>query len=159
MIDYEALLQVQGVKDLLARQIPATSLMTGEQFLSLFGKVVSTSGVLAADLYSRMGINTSKMRSQHLSRPCGKVLVAVLCHLAQANLQIQTVQQARDACILICTIPSDMLSFKGELIVTVTKKGTGTQLEAATKIPGQKYDWGKGKKILERLFESAAKDI
>ncbi len=62
------------------------------------------------------------------------------------------VQQGTDGCILECSLPSDWRAFAGELVVDVERAPGGASVRAATMIPGQLYDWGKSKHVLERIF-------
>src|SRR5207248_1283117 len=101
-----------------------------------------------------MGLKVTKARSETLSRPCGEVLVSLLCYIASSRITISAVQQSSEAVIFICDIPSDIWSFKGELLITVARTQMETKIDAATKIPGQMHDWGKSKRILEKLFEA-----
>jgi hypothetical protein len=45
-----------------------------------------------------------------------------------------------------------MLSMKGRILVTLRADGGRVHIEAATKIPGQIYDWGRSKRMLAKLF-------
>ncbi len=49
-------------------------------------------------------------------------------------------------------LPSDLWALEGQVVVTVERAGPGTRVEAATKIPGQLYDWGKSTRCLAKLF-------
>ena len=45
-----------------------------------------------------------------------------------------------------------MWTWKGQLTITFAESGTQTEVTAATKIPGQLFDWGKSTKILDELL-------
>jgi len=158
-IEYARLLQYPEVRARLATAgSQAKSRISGEQVLEVFDALVPTGvslsklvGVLAP-LYSRMGINTGKSAMQRLDLPPGQVLAGLLCTLAQDGIELADVEQAVDGCVLQATIPSDLWSLAGQLIVSVKADRHGTEVEAATKIPGQLYDWGKSKRLLDRLF-------
>jgi hypothetical protein len=157
-IDYETLIRNQEVRDLLAKQKPAPTRMTGEQFANSFGEIVkspvSLGPVMAImqDAYGRFGVHTGKTRSEQYQGAVGLVIVYGLCALARGGYKVQDVRQASDGCMLICEIPSDMLSFGGQLLVTIQREPQGTSVHADTHIEGQLYDWGKSNRCLDELF-------
>lgn len=135
--------------------------ISGEEVLALFDSI-APSGVpldklckLLVPLYDKMGIRTGKQARTAFMLPPGRVLSGVLCALASAGHTIKQVEQATDGCMLTATIPSNMWSFEGELVVSVHAAERQTIVEAATKIPGQLYDWGKSQKVLDELFQQS----
>ena len=51
-------------------------------------------------------------------------------------------------------LPSDLLAYGGSLQFDVVEQGeNAVQLKGASEIPGQMYDWGKGKRALAAVFE------
>lgn len=76
----------------------------------------------------------------------------VLCALARNALPLAEVHQAADGCVLEAGLPSDLLSFAGQVIVTVNQTGPVTTVKAVTTIPGTWFDWGKSSRCLDRLF-------
>jgi hypothetical protein len=80
------------------------------------------------------------------------MIVAVLCSLAQNGQQLQRVAQIECGCTIKASLPSDMWSLAGELHVAIRAVQNGTEIVAATTIKGQLYDWGKGRRALDRLF-------
>ena len=156
--DYETLLQVPEVKDILARQLPPAKVMSGEDIVGVASKFIKTSVpmvpamTLTHDLFVNMGIKTGKARQQEISRPTGRVIVAILCSLARAGYKVRNVQQASNGCMLVCAIPSDLFSLEGDLLIIVTREPEGSMVSATTRIAGQLYDWGKSNRCLNRLF-------
>jgi hypothetical protein len=160
-VRYNILLHFPEVRDLIAHHAGmARKRMTGEQFLELCDKLfkpiaygsLSTVVSIAAPLYSRMGIRTGKKRGEVVPFPTGKILVAALCSLARHGWEMQKVHQGEDGCVIEATLPSDIWSFPGELIVSIHRCPPGTQVDAEGKIAGQLYDWGKCQKCLDCLF-------
>jgi hypothetical protein len=131
-VDYEKLIRNPEVLDLLAQQKPAAVRMTGEEFAESFGKIlkypVSLGPVMAIlqDVYGRIGIHTGKTRSERYLQSVGRVIVSVLCALANGGSKVKEVRQASDGCMLICEIPSDMFSLAGQLLVTIKREPEGT---------------------------------
>jgi hypothetical protein len=161
-IRYDVLLHFTEVRDLIAQHAAqCRKAMTGEQFLSLCdtafkpltGVSLSTVVSIAAPIYSRLGIRTGKAHAEVVARPAGKALVAAICSLARHGRKLKEVHQAQDGCVLEATLPSDLWSLGGELVVSVRRHGPGTLVEGTTKIPGQLYDWGKSKQCLQQLFD------
>ena len=162
LTDYEALIRVPEVRDRIARHAARSkNKLTGEEFLECCDKVLAplTGGVpltliakFAQPLNERLGIKTGKTRCERLAERPGKVLVALLCSLAENGQKLGDVDQAIDGCTLQAAIPSDLWSLKGDLIVTVRTEGNTTVIEAGLTIPGQLYDWGKSRRALDKLF-------
>ena len=161
-INYEALLKNPQVHDLLARQIPPSKTLSGEDFTEAGSKFFKTAVpavplmTVTHDLYVHLGIKTGKSREQTFPQPSGQILVAILCSLIRSGNPVRSVQQASDGCILICDIPSSMFSLTGDLILTITREPTLTRVSAATRVSGQLYDWGLSNRLLNRLFADLA---
>lgn len=161
-VRYNVLLHFPEVRDLIAHHAgQARKSMTGEQFLELCDKLfkplthgsLSTVVSIAVPLYTRMGIWTGKKRSEFFPIATGKVLVAALCSMARHGWEMKQVHQGEGGCVLEATLPSDIWSLAGELVISVDRCHPGTKVEAAAKIPGQLYDWGKCQKCLNGLFD------
>jgi hypothetical protein len=160
-IRYNVLLHFPEVRDLIAHHAGLVRKgMTGEQFMELCDKLfkpithgsLSTVVSIATPLTSRMGIRTGKQRTEVLPIPTGKAIVAALCSLARHGWEMQKVHQGEDGCVLEATLPSDLWSLAGGLVLSIHQSGTGSRVEAEAKIPGQLYDWGKCQKCLNELF-------
>ncbi len=104
------------------------------------------------------GIGTGKERCLRSPAPVGRMLLRLLCSLAQHGQAIRRVEQASDGCVLEAAIPSDVWSLEGDLLVTVRQIGTQTEVRASTRIKGQLFDWGKSNRCLDRLFADLASD-
>ncbi|MGH7229908.1 MAG: zinc ribbon domain-containing protein [Nitrospiraceae bacterium] len=163
-VRYKILIAYPEVRDLLARQTSfAKKPISGEDFLASVDKVIEF-GVsveqiarIAQPLATRLGIKTGKVRTEVFSLPPGRVIVGVLCSMARRGQSLHSVDQAQDGCAFEAAIPSDMWSFEGSLFVTVRRQKADTSVEAATRIPGQLFDWGKSQSILNDLFSDLPK--
>jgi hypothetical protein len=158
---YEVVLQVPLVRALVdsyARSAPRR--LSGEQFLSLCEKLIPTEvplellASIVQPLYASWGIGTGKQRAAMVPAPIGRVMLRLLCSLASCGQTIRRVQQAGDGCLFEAALPSDMWSFEGDLLValrTCAGQPEQTAVQAATKIKGQLFDWGKSSRCLNRL--------
>lgn len=149
-----------GVRDAIDRHAAtARKGMTGEEFLAKCDEVLSLGVPLekiaayVQPMYAKWGIGTGKSRSVVIDASVRDVLLRVLCSFARHGQTLRDVQQAEDGCALEATLPSDLWSFEGDLLVTVTRRGSQTHVEAATRIKGQIFDWGKSARCLDTLFE------
>jgi hypothetical protein len=162
LIIYESLIRVPEVRDRIAKHAAqAKTKFSGEDFLACCDKVLSplTGGVpmtliakISQPISERLGLKTGKARSERYADPPGKILVALLCSLAQNNQKLGQVTQSHNRCTLEAALPSDIWSLKGNLVVEVRVEGPTTVLEAGLTIPGQIYDWGKSQRAMDRLF-------
>lgn len=161
-VRYQVLLHFQEVRDLIAQAATQAKKagMTGEEWLELFDKAyvplvgvsLKTVSSIIVPIYSRMGLQTSKQRTELLAQPAGQVIVNTLCTLARSGRPLKEVHQASDGCVIEATIASDIWSFAGQLLVSIHQQDRGTKVEATAKIPGQLYDWGKSEYCLQALF-------
>jgi hypothetical protein len=132
--------------------------ISGEQFLALCEKTLPGGAPLellasvVQPIYASWGIGTGKQRSATFEAPIGRMLLHVLCSLARHGQVVRQVQQASDGCLIEAALPSDLWSLEGDLLISVQKQLAGTQIQAATKIKGQLFDWGKSTRCLDRLF-------
>lgn len=163
-LTYETLIRVPEVRAAIAAHAGrAPKGMTGEQYLALADKLVPL-GVslelvasIVQPLYVSWGIGMSRRRAERIDAPIGRVLLRVLCSLAARGQQLRAVDQAADGCTIQAALPSDFWSMEGDLLVTVRRVTAGndaqaTEVEAATKIKGQYFDWGKSNHRLATLF-------
>ncbi len=160
LLDYEKLLRIPEVRDRISRAaIEAEKHLTGEEFLELCDKSLqpitgvplTTVAKIVQPIYAKLGVKTGKLRSYLFPRPPGKILVEVLCSLASRGPKLNNVLPTLDGCVLKATIPSDIWSFEGELLVTLRRQPIGTLVEGCTVIKGQFFDWGKSTR-LDQLF-------
>ncbi len=156
---YETLIGIPEVRDMISRHAGMTKKgLSAEEFLGFIDKVVPLGfsleklGAVAQPIYAQLGIKTGKEQSEILTSPPGTVIIAAICSLARHGQALQRVQQFDNGCLLEATLPSDMWSWEGVLLVSVREDGTGSRVEGATKIKGQLFDWGKSKRCLETLF-------
>jgi len=159
---YAVLLHVPEVRARIAQSSDGVrKKMTGEEWLGLYDTVMKpfnggvslkTVAAVVAPMYARLGIKTGKSRTEVYRAPTGRVIVDVLCALARNGLSLAEAHQAADGCVLEATLPSDLWSFAGQVIVTVNRAGPVTTVKATTTIPGTWFDWGKSSRCLDRLF-------
>jgi len=158
-IHYEIIARQAEVRQLLARAAAvAKKRMTGEEFLAAIDKIakfavpLATLAEIAQPLTVRLGLGTGKSRSESFNLPPGRVIVGALCSMARHDQTLRGVEQGPDGCMLKAALPSDMWSLEGDLFVTIRRAESATRVEAATKVRGQLFDWGKSKAVLEDLF-------
>jgi hypothetical protein len=158
-VRYEMILKYPGVRDTIERHAQlAPKRLTGEQFLMLADKLVPLGvpleGLVAVvqPLYARLGIKTGKERTRQVQAPVGQVIVRTLCSLARRGQTLRGVTQAVDGCLLEASLPSDVFSLEGNLLVSVRRCGSQAEVHGVTHIGGQLYDWGKSNRCLDKLF-------
>lgn len=158
---YADAISLPAVRDLLAASAGgADHEITAQEFVEKCAKVlphaaplVPVVDILGPLLYEHLGIKTGKTERRAVALPAGVALVGVLNSLARHGNEIRRVQQAADGCIVHAELRSNMWHHKGHLVVAVEQDGAGATVEAATKVPGQVFDWGRSKVRLQALFE------
>jgi hypothetical protein len=162
-LDYDAVTRHPDVRRALtAAADRAPTRMSGEEFLARIDEAAaligapaffSSVGQLAQPLFAAMGVRVRpRTRVAEVAAPPGVVLVRTLTGLARQGVTVASVQQAQDGCVLSADIPSDLWSFKGELVCSLQRLPDAVRVEAVTAIKGQLYDWGKSERILRGLF-------
>jgi hypothetical protein len=126
-----------------------------DQLLKLAGGGVPLKLIaeVAAPLYAQMGVKTGKTVTRRLALPPGRAIVAALTALASRGQTLKAARQGEDGVVLEAVLPSDAFAFEGSLIVALGRDGSGTMIEAATRVPGQMFDWGKSGRTLNALFD------
>jgi hypothetical protein len=156
---YETLIRVPEVREAIAAHAgQARPGITGEQYLAMADKLIPMGvslellAAIVQPLYASWGIGMSRRRQERIDAPIGRVLLRVLCSLAAQGQKLRTVEQAADGCHIMAALPSDLWSMEGDLLIGVRGVGAVTEVEAATKIKGQYFDWGKSNQRLATLF-------
>ena len=111
--------------------------------------LVATAG---QELWSRAGVKTNSTADFDLPelKP-GHVIAAVLCSFAAHGYALDGSEQAEDGCILKAKLPMSLSTLGGELRCAVRPLGDGSSVAATVTVPGQAFDWGRGKRTLEQL--------
>jgi hypothetical protein len=166
-LDYSTLRRVQAVRDRIAQCADgARAKLSAEKFIEycdtalkpLIGIPIPLKPItelvtpLVLPIYSRLGINVEKAQVRDFRIAPGVALVTALCFLARQSMEVVRVHQLPRACVIEARIPSDMWSWAGSLVMTVTHEDERVKVEAASIIKGQKYDWGKSNRLLRELF-------
>ena len=158
-VRYDRIIQVEVVREAIsAHASKAVKGLSGEQFLAIYDKIVSSPipleklASVVQPMYASWGVRTGKQDAQSIDAPIGVVIARALCSLAKHAQPFQRVDQADEGCTLIAEFPSSIWALKGEIRIAISKKRDRTHVAALTNIPGQMFDWGKSRKSLERLF-------
>jgi hypothetical protein len=157
-VNYAALCEIPEVVLQVERAAAQSSKpIEGKEYLKVFDEIfgvsISDLSTVVVPILDRMGMRTGKERSEGLPYPAGRVLVGVLCSLARHAQTLEQVQQFDDGCLLLAKLPSDIWTWGGSIVAVVHQLGRGrSQLEAATLVKGQTYDWGKSKRVLQTIF-------
>lgn len=160
-VRYDVLVAHPEVRDLLAQSARGNHLnISAEKLLKVYDKFLAKAagGVELSDLstivvpiLTRMGVRTTKERTERIAAPVGRTIVAVLCSLAARGSTVKDVHQAFDGCAIEAVLPSDVWSWEGALLLTITAQGDWSRLDARSTIGGQAFDWGKSVRWLDHL--------
>ena len=164
-VDYKTLMGVTEVREAVERSARlAPKRISGEEFLALADKVVPMGvtleklGSIVNSLYSQMGVGMSRGRVARVDAPVGRVMLRTMCSLARHGQSLRHVEQASDGCSFEAALPSDLLSFEGDLRVVVRRVDGVSEVAGSTKVRGQFFDWGKSNRCLDKLFADVERD-
>lgn len=137
--------------------------MTAEQFLKLAQPLMSAAGAggvplttlkdIALPIYARLGVKTDRKLSQGFRNTFGETLAAVLCSLASRSQPLVDISEAGNGCLLNSRMASSVWSWEGNMIVALESRDEGTLLTGSVTIPGQAFDWGRSKRVLQNLID------
>ncbi len=158
-VRYEAVVRQPGVRTLVDRHAASAKAgLSAENFLALCDAVMPLPVSLeklataAMPIYERLGYAVKKQRAEPVAAPVGRVMLRLLCSLARHGRKLRSVKQSEDGCQFEAELPSNLLTMQGQITITLRRDAAHTQVAAATKVPGQLYDWGKSKQVLDELF-------
>lgn len=164
-VRYQELIAVPEIRDLVSNSAAmARKRLSAEEFLALADKIIPLNisleklGSALAPVMARLGLETGKQRVEDIPMPPGRVIVAALCSLAREGQTLQQVHQFEDGCLLEAVLPSDMWSWEGRLVASIRRTDAGSRVEAATRIKGQLYDWGKSRRCLDTFMANLKAD-
>ncbi len=169
-IDYKAVLGHPEVEALISKASGTNpGSMSAEAFLAAAKPLLALTGVkhvpfkliaeVAPGLYAKLGVSTGKDMVQEFELTAGRVIAAVLCSLASRDQTLSEGVQAEDGCVLVAKLPSSMWSWAGQITVTFERVASGCRVCGQVTIPGQAFDWGKSKGVLDDLFVDIPKFI
>ena len=165
-VRYEQIIRVDEVRAAISRNASsAPKGLSGEALLALYDQFATSPvpleslAAIVQPLYDSWGIHTGKECKAIIEVPIGRAIARSLCSLAKHGQTLQNADQYESGCVLSAELPSSVCSFKGALLITLTKRGACTQLEAMTNIPGQMYDWGKSQRCLDALLHDLKTDM
>lgn len=158
LVDYHQLLTYPEVRDQIANAMRQHKpQISSREIAALVDAVVPTGvsieklTVALVPIYERMGFKTGKTIERELNAPPGLVLVGTLCALAVAGSEVSEVQQAGDGCALTASLPSSMWTNQGKWLIAIQRRQRHTWLQASTYIPGQLFDFGHSRRLLEQF--------
>ena len=108
---------------------------------------------IATPIYAKLGVKTGKKSELTLDIPINEVFVKLLCAIsANKKLEFNEFHQAIDGLLIICKVKPDLLSYKGDLLITLKEKNHEVIAEFNLVIKGQLYDFGKSKRIIAKIL-------
>ena len=142
---------------------PKSAGMSSDEYLLAALPLLGVTGVAAVPLSAmvdilpkwgdRIGIRSGKSEEQHFSLQPGEAIAAIACSFATRGMQLIDGEQAIDGCILTAKFPSNIWTGGGEISACITPKKSYLSILATTTVPGQLFDWGTSRRLLNGLFE------
>jgi len=137
--------------------------ITADQFFKLAQPIMSASGAgavkldtiaeIAVPIYARLGIKSKSELQKGFKSTMGETLAAAFCALAARGFELEDVQPAANGYLIEAKVPATMFSWTGHLLMTFEQHDEGVMVKTSLSVPGQAFDWGKGKSTLKKVFE------
>jgi len=159
--NFEKLIKYPEVRKVISKFADGSAKKTSsQQFLEwadwvmvpLAGVSVKKISTVAVPIYEKLGIRTGKSAKKTFDQPIQPMIVKTLCSLAKSGYPLKSFEAASDGIALTAEIPSDLLQWGGNIIISIEEIGTTSELTIATKIKGQFFDWGTSKKLIKNIF-------
>jgi hypothetical protein len=145
-------LGIEMVTDALAKaKLPESA----EEFLEFTPLTTRLAAAVGPKLGEDLGLQSQTRDAVALSHRYGYVLLGLLCGIAEQGISITQLDERIKAedCLIVATVPSSALAWNGELSAHVSGRQSDYRIEASVTFKGQKFAWGRGKRILKRLFQ------
>ena len=166
-LDYDVVSEVPEVRAAVqAAAGRSRTRLSGEQMLEGLGTLLDlvgldgrmmSAGVQIGPLLAATGMATGKTRTGSFAMPPGVVLAGALVSLAQRGMPIEAGFRAARGSAIKAALPVDVWTWKGgTMLAAFDSAPGGVVVTAATEVPGQLYDWGKSKRVLDTFFADIA---
>lgn len=128
-----------------------------DKFDLVFGTFtgISTNLIMevAMPIYAKLGVKTGKKSEFVFELPINELFVRVLCAIsANKKIEFNEFHQAKDGILIMSKVKSDLLTFKGDLIITLKEENHKIKAELNSVIKGQLYDFGKSKRLVSKIL-------
>ena len=159
--NFDQLIKYPEVRKLISKYAQeATSTISAQEFLSFadlaFKPITGISSAKLADrllpIFQKSGISTVKSTKVNLNQTIQELIIKVLCSLTKNGYPIDSTEDVHDGFIFVAQIPSDMWTWGGSIVISVEETEDLCILNIAAKIKGQIYDWGKSKKVIQKVL-------
>ena len=141
--------------------------MTADEFLKAAQPIMSLAGAgtvkltvlkdISLPIYHKLGIKAENQQQKGFRSSFGETLAAALCSLAARGQTLLDIKEAENGCLIEAKLPSTMWNWEGSILLGLEQHPEGIMARGNVSVPGQAFDWGRGKKILTSLFEDMLK--
>lgn len=161
--DIRVVLHHPQVKEMVAAAAGANGgELSAEDFLDSAKPLLSMAGLgavpfraildAAPQMYARFGVETGRDLSAHMPFSPGRTMAATLCSLASRGQPLIEGAATETGSSLKARLQSSVLTFQGHITITFAEHAEGTNVHAQIAIPGQAFDWGRSKQVLDDLI-------
>lgn len=137
--------------------------MSADEFLKVAQPLMALAGAgtvklsvikdIALPIYTKLGIKTENQQQKGFKSTFGETLAAALCSLAARGQSMLDIKQAENGCLIEAKLPSSLWNWEGSILLTLETHPEGILVKGNVSVPGQAFDWGRGKTTLTALFE------
>lgn len=134
---------------------------SAEEFVSDLPLRLRLTAGVGQRLGEEMGLQSRTEDTATFSGSYGHLLLGLLCGMAEQRIPLAGAEEPHrgEDCVLVGTVPSSPLSGAGELAAHVVGEPPEYRIEAFVTFKGQKFAWGRGKRILRRLFQDVERHV
>jgi len=159
--NFEELIHYPEVRTLISQYASqSNNTLTAREFLGLADSAFDQKGEstlqklsdVIVPLYQNLGIGTGKSAHHRFNQSMQQVIVKSLCSLVRNGYPLNSFNKAINGIALTATIPADMWTWGGSILMSIEEVQSSTVVRIDAKIKGQLYDWGKSKGVINSVL-------
>ncbi|MUG98117.1 hypothetical protein F7734_39740 [Scytonema sp. UIC 10036] len=129
--------------------------ISAEEFLKYTKGKIRMGAKLGKALAIKMGISSNTEKIMNLSSYYSYIILALLCSIVEQGFSLKDIEESesKKECFITADIPSSPLSVEGKLHAQIEGNPESYNIKLSTAFLGQKYAWGRGNRILDKLFQ------
>jgi hypothetical protein len=103
-------------------------------------------------IWSFLGISIAASQSRSYNRRYPYITLACLSYLCRKGMDIISISENGNKGVIQARVPDSFLTWEGRLLIAIQNNGSTIDVGAGVNFKGQRFDWGKGNRILDELL-------
>ena len=132
--------------------------MSAEEFLDNFTVGFLPAAAVGKQIAQKSSLKSVTAGKTRCTTNYGYVCLGLLCCLVEQGLLPNKISEAVKAreCLIVADVPSSPLTWNGEFSARIIGQPMNYNVEATVTFRGQMFSWGRGKRIIAKVFADLA---